>query len=43
MGLLGWTTWQLSHGHQVGDMEHGSLMQGHYAGALVEVSLMGIQ
>lgn len=33
----------LSHGHQVGDMEHGSLMQGHYAGALVEVSLMDIQ
>lgn len=43
MGLLGWTTWQLSHGHQVGDMEHGSLMQGHCAGALVEMSLMGIQ
>ena len=33
----------LSHGHQVRDMEHDSLMQGHYAGALVEVSFMGIQ
>ena len=43
MGLLGWTTWQLSHGHQVGDMEHGIVMQGHYVGELVEVSLMGIQ
>ena len=42
MGLLG-LHGKLSHGHQVGDMEHGSLMQGHYAGALVEVSLMGIQ
>ena len=43
MGLLGWATWQQSHGHQVGDMEHGSLMQGHIVGALVEMSLMDIQ
>ena len=42
MGLLGWTTWQLSHGHHGGDMEHGSLMQGQCAGELVEMSLMGI-
>lgn len=33
----------LCNEHQVGDMEHGSLIQGHYVGALVEVSLMGIQ
>ena len=43
MDLLGWTTWKLSHGPQVGDMEHGSLMQGHIVGALVEMSIMGIQ
>ena len=34
---------KLSHGHQVGDMEHGSLMKGYDARALIEVSLMGIQ
>jgi len=33
----------LSHRHQVGDIEHGSIMQGHYARELVEVSLIGIQ
>ena len=34
---------QLSQGHQVENMEHGNLMQGHNAGALEEVSFVGIQ